>query len=558
MKRRSSSIDRDFLAAMALGPNWREAIQIDDIMNLPDFERQQINVAGPSRAISTRPANTKPKFVLPQTKSDISVMPNRSRSVPRGRRSSRSLDVAVRSRSRPPTRSPSNAQIASAAAQVMAAAVPQLSPVIAAARIAAPMMKAAKKYMMNRGTSPATSILGRVYGNRKWLSSSTGRYQGKFRKPKKTKNPKVETLCLKKGYHITIETTGRVEDQHCAYMLHSTWNAAAYANAIAGSLLRKLFKKAGISLDQGDQEIAGNLAYDARAWLLEYVTYNPITGIPSGPPTYQTVDNDTFDGILNETTKFGVFKQHITDFLTNTSQEEPYSLNLYSKVTSSASSVVPAATINLANEFVTVYSSSTIKIQNRTAGDLAGTDDRYELDRIDNQPVKGYVYEFYGEPRLKYPRTIPNTGVTQLNYQNATGVTLWRSADLPSAYIEPPVPRLWANCYKSNGVILQPGDMKKGYVAVKHSGRLTNLLKKLRAERIINGATVCGVKGKTQVYGFEEKIRTPGSNPITLQYEAELKVGAVTRSGTTAPLQTSYTNVLYENIPPPPPPEGGS
>lgn len=556
MKRRSSSIDRDFLAAMALGPNWREAIQIDDILNLPDYERQQINVAGPSRAISTRPANTKPKFVLPQTKSDISVMPNRSRSVPRGRRSSRSLDVAVRSRSRPPTRSPSNAQIAAAAAQVMAAAVPQLSPVIAAAQMAAPLLNSGKKYLMNkinRGSSPAASVIGRLYGSRKWLAASSGYYKGKFKKPKRTKNPKVETRCLKKGYHVTIETTGRVEDQHCAYMLHSTWNASAYANAICGALLRKLFKKAGITMDNGDQEIVGNLGFNASGWLLEYVTYNTITGIPSGPPTYQTVDGDTLDGILNESTKFIAFRNHITDFLTNVNQDEPYSLTLYTKVTSSASEVRPAAHLNLVNEFVTVYSSSTIKIQNRTAGDLAGQEERYELDRIDNQPVKGYVYEFYGEPRLKYPRSIPGPlSTTQLNYQNATGVTLWRSAELPSSYIEPPVPKLWANCYKSNGVLLQPGDMKKGYIAVKHSGRLTNLLKKLRCERIINGATVSGVKGKTQVYGFEEKIRTPGTNPITLQYESELKVGATTRSGPPAPLQTSYTNVLYENIPPPP------
>ncbi|MFN3076444.1 MAG: hypothetical protein ABT940_06120, partial [Alphaproteobacteria bacterium] len=80
------------------------------------------------------------------------------------------------------------------------------------------------------------------------LGASTGRYRGKFNKPRKTKNPKVETMCLQKGFHTTTEIHGTITDDHCAYIGHSTFDIEGYAHGIVGALLRKLLKKGGITV----------------------------------------------------------------------------------------------------------------------------------------------------------------------------------------------------------------------------------------------------------------------------------------------------------------------
>nr|QXN75700.1 MAG: capsid protein [Virus sp.] len=489
------------------------------------------------------------------------------------RRSSRTSpsNALVRSASRSPALSRRSSLLSNISPDMMMAladiAMPQLSPALSAARRASSvagsmynMTQQARRFMRKgQKSSPVTPTLAaaaRARGSRKWLSASTGFYKGGFKKPRKTNSPKVETKCLKKGYHVTLEVHGRVEDQHCAYMQHSTWNSSAYANVIAGALVRKLFKKAGIQMDQADQEVIGTTAFNAKGWALEYIVYNPANGQTSTYPVYNTLDNDTLDGIINDITKFTVLKGHITNFLNNAigfedERQEPYQLNLYRWDADTDIQTYhnqrPAATINLVNEYVEVYASSTMKIQNRTAGDLASAADRYQLDRIDNQPLKGYCYEYYGEPRLKYPRVNNTTGFDQINYSDENAVTLWKASGLPSAYIEPPVPAFWANCSKNSRVILQPGELKKGYIATKYKGKLVNVLKKIRCERNTAGR-ITGAKGKTQLFAFEEKIRTPGTNPITLQYESELKVGAFTKTGSNSPFQSSYTSTLKDRL----------
>lgn len=553
--RRPSQTTLDVIAAQALGGDWRDAIALDDILNAPQVKRRHVDVAGPSRSISTRPANKKPR---------IDLSPKIINEMPSNRRSSTVSSRAVVRRSSTPGRVMRAPFSLADVAMTGASFVPGLSPYVAAARTAQNlygMTQQARRFVRGGQVSsprtPSAAAIARAMGHRKWLSPSTGFYKGKFKKTRKTKSPKVETKCLKKGYHVTLEVHGKVEDQHCAYLGHSTWNSAGMANVIAGALVRKLFKKAGIQMDQSDQEVIGKTMFNAKGWALEYIVYNPANGQTSTYPQYDTQDNDTLDGIINDITKFAVLKGHITNFLNNAvgfedEKQEPYQLNLYrwdaDTDIQTYHNTRPAATINLVNEYIELYSSSTMKIQNRTAGDLAGQNDRYQLDRIDNQPLKGYRYEFYGEPRLKYPRVNNTTGYDQINYMDENGVTLWRASALPSAYIEPPVPAFWANNNKSSRIVLQPGDIKKGYIAVKYKGKLVNVLKKLRCERNTAGR-ITGSRGKSEIFAFEEKIRTPGTNPITLQYESELKIGCFTKTGANSPFQTSYTATTKDSVP---------
>lgn len=435
-----------------------------------------------------------------------------------------------------------------------------IGPYVKAARTAYSLARTANAYLKSKGSAKnwlkrarrsleQKKAAVRKARHRKWLSASTGFYKGNFRKPMRTNAPKVETLCLKKGYHSTVENYGTVTAPHCAYIQHSTYVPSVFAQTIAGALLRKLFKKAGIQMDNQAQELPLFSGYNADGFTLEYITYNPVNGVPSGPPTYTTVDDDSFDTVL--LVKFPQLKDHIYNFLTNQSQEEPYALNLYSTDRNGvATNQRLAANLNLVNEFISLWSSSAITVQNRSAGDQlppeSSNADRYALERLDNVPLQGYIYQMSsGEPRLKYPITTPG-GQNQMNYGSTDGIVLLKETMLVNDYQEPPNPKLWSTCVKSSRVILQPGEMKKAYILFKTKGKITNVLKYLRAERLVIDR-LSGTKGKCQIIALEEKIRTDTANVITIQYERELKVGVTTRSGARAPI-TSRTSSAVKNL----------
>lgn len=206
--------------------------------------------------------------------------------------------------------------------------------------------------------------------SRKWKSASTGFYKGTFRRPRRTKEPKVETKCLKYGYHLTNEIHGDVEDHHCAYIGHNTYHPDLYGQAIAGALLRKLLKKAGVQMDNADQKLPLTFFQNATGHRIEFITYNQLTGFPTVHTTYDLVAAETFTTLL--LSNFAGFKDYISSFLENVQQDEPYQLNFYANDAGVGyTDFRLQASLQLTNEFITLYASSALKIQNRTAGDTA-------------------------------------------------------------------------------------------------------------------------------------------------------------------------------------------
>jgi hypothetical protein len=107
-------------------------------------------------------------------------------------------------------------------------------------------------------------------------------------------------------------------------------------------------------------------------------------------------------------------------------------------------------------------------------------------------------------------------------------VRTWGADVMPySIDDEPPTPRMWKNIKKSSGVTLEPGHIKKAVLVNRYVNYYPELLKKFRAD--VNGATlglnlINNVSGcQSQILALEERVRTPSTNKITVNWEVELR-----------------------------------
>lgn len=390
---------------------------------------------------------------------------------------------------------------------------------------------------------------------KKFNNVSTGIYGGTFAKPSKKALAKVETLCLSQGYHRTAETYGAVADTHCAYIHHSTYNAEFAAYSIVAALIRKLFKKAGYTISARNMELMLYDSNNSDGFKVEYLKIDPTTNVTSGS-VYVTTNENSLQSIV---TNFTAFLSHIVGYiggLDADAQYDPYMLNLYiSDRNGFDTNWRNIGNLPLQNESITLFSSSSLVVQNRTAGATAAEGNK-DSDRVDNQPLRGYLYEFRNaDPRLRNSINVDGSmgGNTDrsINVIPQYGMQLVKSADLPTDYQEPPVPKVFSNVISSSKVVLQPGTMKKCMVSHKMTGKLKTVLLKLRpsVNKNLGGVPhVSGVQGRAQMLALEEYIRTENANTITLQYERELKIGVITKSGKAAPFTSHYTSNAIDRV----------
>lgn len=393
-------------------------------------------------------------------------------------------------------------------------------------------------------------------GHKKWHNGSTAKYVGGFARPSKSAKAITETQCLRNGYHCTSEIYGRIEDQHCVYVSHSTYHRELIARAICGSLLRKLFKVAGISVNNRMQELPLNSFTNSSGFQISYVIYEPTIGSYVGY-NHVIVDDKNFTAVLNDFTQF---TGHISSYMLgdDISGLLPYSLSLSQADDNIAiTNYRLVSKLDLTSEHITLHVSSNLKVQNRTAGDNAIPEDneiRYASDRIDNQPLKGYIYQFSNsDPRLRNPQTHPNLEENLLSRASEYGITLVRANQVAQRFEEPPVPKAWSNLSSSSRISLQPGDLKNTFLSHTFSGYLNTVLRSLRCSGkslIAGGYVLSGIAGKCQMIAMEEILRTAGTNPITLQYEREVKVGCIPKTKIkNHPLISDLSTAVIDSVP---------
>lgn len=384
------------------------------------------------------------------------------------------------------------------------------------------------------------------------VSFSRGKYGKKFKKTRKIKIGK-EAMMLRDGYHLTEETFGAVGDAHCCYIQHSTYNVNLISRAIAGALIRKVFKKAGVDMGSRNQELPLFGLTDSDGFRLEYTLVGPTDG---GVNTQSyTIPND--QNLTTIITNFGQFRNHISDTIRNINQNEPYKLCLYSSDRNGFDTNWRlASSIDLRSELIEVTITSQLRVQNRSAGADAAAAEKFDLDRVDVQPLRGYLYDHrHSDPRVSDLTTnaiAPPVLNLPISRMRTDGIQLVRAANLSvDQFNEPPNPKYWENCSKAVKVTLDPSQIKTCYVKYDIKGYLPKLLVKMRVGR---SQTVDGVEyfgnalGRSQTIALEELIRTNDANPITLQYEREYKIGARSITKKSSVLLTEYNSKTYDNI----------
>jgi hypothetical protein len=313
------------------------------------------------------------------------------------------------------------------------------------------------------------------------------------------------------------------------------------ANSIYSAMMRKIMSKAGFKMSGLFNEVAvsnpiigTNPAENSSGLRFIYSVklqgFGTVTNV-----LYDTVDNQNFGDILNS---FGQFKNHIWDYLRGEQgggtreATEPFKLAVYTKdVNAGTDQWRLGAEMYLEDLSIQLDVSSTLTIQNRTKAADATTD--LSTDRVDSQPLKGYIYEFkHADPRVRFsgPEIAAGTNSNQMfNRMNTNGLALIRGNQFNPA-TEPLDPKYFANLSKATKITIQPGEMKKTFFTYRFSGKITNLLKKMQVTRYLSGPNIfTGMIGKCQFIALEELMRTPSTNLIQVAYEREMTMGCTVK-----------------------------
>lgn len=391
--------------------------------------------------------------------------------------------------------------------------------------------KPVRSYGRNRRGRP------RKYKTKVKKRKSSGPYTGLFTKPYKiSKSP--ESYALSKGSMYTIETHGAVHDPNCVYITQSVAALGVIANTTATAIVRTLLNKAGFRITNQFIEIAvtdpvaGALAAENSVGLRFVLTTKNSGSGAYVNYIYDTTDNENFDAmVLNFTALRDSLLVWFRGSVGSTViAQEIHKVSVYRLDYSVVNHHSLAAELYTEDMNIDFNISSSLVVQNRTLGALA-TGEVAETDRVDAQPLKGWIYEFKnGEPRVRH---LGNANAVQNNYIFNTvaesGIQLIRGAQFAGSN-EPFEPKYFANIAKATRIILQPGEMKRTYINWKTSGKFTNVTKKMQVTSWDPVTTLMGgVFGKSQMIAFEEMMRTPTSNKIRISYERELKVAVVVK-----------------------------
>lgn len=364
-------------------------------------------------------------------------------------------------------------------------------------------------------------------------------FAGSFKKPS-YKKPSYVEMAQMKGYTVASETYGKVTDPNSAYLTHSTYQSSYYAYTFVGAAIRKVFQKAGYPLQNKNANFPFFSPTDGSGFQLVYTVTNPSTGAVSIQSTYEPVVAETMTSLLIAFT----MATHVTNYLNKADENEPHHLYFYSSDRNNlATNYRLAAMLDLSAEVVEFYSSSDLRVQNQSN---ATNVDSADIDRNDTQPLAGRIYNFNGEPRLKSQGLTTSGAANQeikLQGVSFDGIRLMRSADFTSAsYHNRPPAQLFNNCNATADVSLQPGQMKRGFISFKISGRLNRMFPKLRMEQFGGTPTaIVGVKCKAQMMVFEERMRTASTQNIVVAYESKIVVACILK---TRPLNASLATLL--------------
>jgi len=379
-------------------------------------------------------------------------------------------------------------------------------------------------------TSPNLNIPGL----RETQSLMGGKYAGKLTAQRGRGTISVRNQYQKNGAIAIMETFGLVTDPDMVAVGHITFQLEVVVRAIVYCTLRKLFRKAGLIIENTSQEINIVNFTDSGTLTMEWTVMDTDGSITTG--TYG-IGNDVTLDILYANSGF---KTVIEDMIKDANPKKLQKIGLSAPAGLTSANLI--SVLYMKQEKLEVTVNAHTVIQNRTLG-AAASDSSLAVNA---QPLKGPIFEFSGIPKTKQVNAVVLNAT-----QTSAGVILFRRNQLGSgdlnAWAEPPVKKAFNNCTKAGYVRLAPGELRDMEASKTWTGYFENILCG-RFRYAAENAFVSHAPGMSQVVYLEEELNSGSANKISVAYETQHTCGVSLITSNAANMQPYYAATEYNNF----------
>jgi hypothetical protein len=374
----------------------------------------------------------------------------------------------------------------------------------------------------------------------------TGSYKGSLPCPRSLAKPGKYAMS---GARAEVEKHGIQSLENVVYLGAQAAPAFCMGNIVGQALIRKLMLvhykieyTHPASMLVPNSAIAGTVAHTPYDLKFIYKTTPP-----AGHPTYGV--GATFQFTPTSTLlSFGawfatnVFNADVFGGADSVAQfvNELYAYQ-FSQMDLSTSTlpanIPPGPILPLERQYLTVYSTVKMHIQNITAADGTGSD-TLQSDRIDNNPLKGKLFRFSGPlPKLSDYRGIattiqvnpvPEENAYQLQQDTTVDGIIYPSVAMSGVWAQVPNASQFANCKGELPVNLAPGAMRDYTISFQYSGTLQRLMRGFSSKDSLGRPRPNGVHqfGDSFLFALEKRMPTGLSPLVTLNFHYEQFYGA--------------------------------
>jgi len=422
--------------------------------------------------------------------------------------------------------------------------------------------------VLRYGASPSGPRSPAAYTHSRQSGSGTGHYKGPLPKPRRTSKPGPFAI---HGFRGEFERYGTPAQSNVVYLGATSAPVTPVGSAVGVALIRKLMRRHfqyeytdpnqylraagnGTATGGGGGLPETNSALDfTPAYLKFFRRLNTAAGaiITENFVTYDFVTSPTAT-VLNfgEWFALNIFNTPALGAGTaagNAPELWGYQFIVFDAFgtsvphTAGTSFRVSTPIIPLTDQYLKVYSTVRMHIQNITPADITDTGANLLSTRIDANPIKGALMRFKDPtPVLNNVRgtdgSAPQDGAFRLQQDtNADGI-IWPNASLTGNWIQIPKADQFKNCVGSTAISLEPGDIKDYTITFKYSGTLEKLIRGFRgyttAPPVVGGSTGApnpdyeGAFGTSFLFALEKRMPT-GPAQVQLNFHYEHYYGAV-------------------------------
>jgi len=372
-----------------------------------------------------------------------------------------------------------------------------------------------------------------------------GAYKGRLPKPKRASKPGKYALY---GARAEVEKHGTQSLNNVVYLGAQSAPATRMGDIVGQAFIRKVMRRHYLmeyAHPASQLFPATSGANNTAPRELRFL--NKITPA-SGVPTYTVAATFVFtttDTLLTFGTWFSsnVFNSSAfggspdAAYFTN----ELYAYQFVNLDLATPNVTVYLPIIPLENQYLTVYSTVAMHIQNVTTADdpVAVQADTIKLgDRIDANPLKGKLMVFRGStPKLSSYRGIATTtAITPVPEDNAYILQTDSTPDgifmpavsLTGVWQQVPLASQFSNCKGEVSVNLEPGQMKNYSIQFRYSGTLQRLIRGFSQKTVLGQPLPNGVHsfGESFLFALEKRMPT-GNAQCTLNFHYEQYYGAL-------------------------------